>query len=145
FQVVNGQVSPIASGVAQNSFPSLSRDGRFVTFADTDTFRPAQTSPDLYLFDRASGQTRRIIDYTTEALQDGSFATSLPQFSALSPNNLFVALTTQVLITTNNAGSSSTPILGVYRVSDGLQLSVAEFGQGNALDFFRSEHVGISW
>ncbi|MEN1729586.1 MAG: hypothetical protein AAGJ52_14205, partial [Pseudomonadota bacterium] len=35
--------------------------------------------------------------------------------------------------------------LSVIRASDGFDLALAEIGQGNAIDFYQSEFVGIDW
>ncbi len=145
FQLHNGTVTAINTGLATNDFPSLSRDGRFIVISAPDPARPNQTSTDLFLYDRANGTRRHLIDNTTEELQGGAFATINPRFSALSPSNQLVAVNTSILITTNLQGVSTTPKLSVHRVSDGLELSLVELGQGNAIDFFRAEYVGISW
>lgn len=144
-QQQNGTVTQINTGLATNDFPSLSRDGRFIVISAPDPARPNQTSTDLFLFDRANGSIRTLVDNTTEALQGGAFATVNPRFSALSPNNQLVVVNSSILITTNLQGVSVTPKLSVHRVSDGFEISLAELGQGNAIDFFRAEYVGISW
>ena len=145
FQEADGVVTAIPTNLPVDGFASLSRDGRFIALVSPDPAQPAQTSQDLFLFDRTTNQRRTLINNTSENLQSGAIATRFPRFSALSPNNSVVALTTNVVITSNLQGSSVTPMLSVHRTSDGFEFANPEFGQGAALDFFRAEHVGLSW
>lgn len=145
FQAQGGNVTAIPTGLETNQFPALSADGRFITISAPDPARPNQLATDLFLFDRVTGTRTQLVDYTAEQQQDGSFVTPHAHYSALSPNNQLVALNTLLMITTNQQGSNNVPMLTVNRASDGFQLSIAEIGQGNALDFFRSEFIGISW
>ena len=145
FQMQNGNVTALNTGLENNFFPSLSRDGRFVTIAANDPARPFQAATSLFLFDRATGNRTLVVSHSSQQQPDGSFVTPHAQFSALSPNNQLIALHTLLMVTTNLPSSDSTPMLTVNQASDGFQLSLAEIGQGRALDFFRSEYVGISW
>jgi len=145
FQMSNGTVTTVNTNLPTNQFPSLSHDGRFITIASPDPAQPFQPATDLFIFDRANGVRSRIVNYTAETQPDGSIVTPHAQFSALSPSNQLIALNTLLMVTTNQAGSSSFATLTVHRASDGFQLSIAEMGIGNQLDFFRAEFVGISW
>jgi hypothetical protein len=99
----------------------------------------------LWLHDRSNGQTRRLVDNNTVPLNDGGFGLLNPSFSAMAPDNQHVVVTDRRTVTSPISGSSTTTEITVYRTSDGALLSTGEFGFGNALDFYRAEHVGISW
>ncbi len=145
FQMQNGTVTAVNTGLTNNFFPSLSRDGRFITIAANDPARPFQAATSLFLFDRVTGNRSLVVSHSAQQQPDGSFVTPHAQFSALSPNNQLIALHTMLMVTTNLPSSDSFPMLTVNRASDGFQLSLAEMGQGRTLDYFRSEYVGISW
>lgn len=145
FQMQNGNVTPVDTGLATNDFPSLSRDGRFITMAAPNPAQPAQAATDLFIYDRVTGLRRTLVDHSAETLQDGSIVRPEATYSALSPNNQLVVLTTMMNVTTNVQGTSSTPMLTVNRSSDGFQLATAAIGLGDSIDFFRSEFKGISW
>lgn len=145
FEMQNGTVTPINTGLVTNHFPALSRDGRFITIAAPDPAQPNQVATDLFIYDRVEGTRRTLVNYTAAQQPDGSFVTPHAQFSALSPSNQLFVLNTLQMVTTNQSGSNSVPMLTVHQTSDGMQLAIAEIGQGNALDFFRAEYVGIAW
>lgn len=143
FEMQGGVVTPVLTGLTADNFPGLSPDGRFITISSPDPLQPFEPSHDLFVHDRLTGQTRKVVDYATFET-NGNFVTSTPLFSRLSPDNQWIALKT--LVNTSTAqGLSSTPMLTVNRASDGFQVSLVEIGQGNAIDHFRSEYVGIAW
>lgn len=143
FQENNGIVSAIPTGLPTHNFPALSQNGRFITMASRNPAQPNNLATDLFIFDRATNQRRTLVDYSVEAVE-GGFVTPEAAHSALSSNNQLLALHTVMNVTTGQS-SSSNPMLTVHRVTDGFQLSIAAFGFGNALDFFRSEFTGLSW
>ena len=144
FQQSAGSVSPISSGLADNGFPSISRDGRLVIVSGPDPAQPSQPSTDLWLIDRVARSVVKLVNHSSPNLPDGSIATVNPHHSALSLDHLTVVVTDQILIT-SASGNSVTPQLNIYRVSDGFPLDLVEMGRGDFSDLFRSEFVGISW
>jgi hypothetical protein len=141
FEVAGGVVTLIPTGLPSNNFPSLSFDGRFILISGTDPQFPNEVSDDLWAFGRVTRQTRRVINNETTTQPDGSIFFSLPLFSAMSPNNQLIVIATQL----GTSPGGTTRALQVYRASDGFDLALVELGQGNAIDFFRSEFLGISW
>lgn len=138
-----GASTVISTGLSDNVFPSISRDGRLVVVSGPDPLQPAQASTDLWLIDRVVQTRTRIVNHTSTNLPGGAVVTVNPQWSGLAPGNAAVVVTDQIVVT--GPGAGVTPQLNIYRVSDGFPLSLVEIGQGNALDLMRSEFVGIGW
>lgn len=143
FQLRNGSVTPINTGLPQHQFPSLSANGRWVVFSSPDPAQPHETSWDLFAFDRVTGTSRRVHDNVTQE-DNGSFLFFAPLFSGTSADGGLVAFANQVSNTTSQ-GSNSFRHLRVNRLSDGQLASSVEFGNGSALDFYQSEFLGIAW
>ena len=141
FEVSGGVLTSIPTGLPSNNFPSLSLDGRFIWISGPDPQFPNEVSDDLWVFDRLTRQTRKVIDNDTTTQPDGSIFFALPLFSAQSPNNQLVVVATQL----GSSPGGTTRSLMVHRASDGFDLDLVELGQGNAIDFFRAEFLGISW
>lgn len=142
FEVTGGVVTPVPTGLVTNNFPSLSSDGRFISISAPDPQFPDEASDDLWEFDRFTQQTRKVIDSETMTQPDGSIFFSSPLFSALSPDNQLIAVATQLGAV---PGGGLPRTLTVHRASDGFNVSLAEIGNGSAIDFFQSEFLGISW
>src|SRR5690554_3744187 len=91
FQVNNGAVSQVVTGLQDNQFPSISRDGGQLVFSSPDPQRPFEASLDLFAFDRNTRQTRKLVDNQTEELPDGSIHFASPQFSHTSADGSLIA------------------------------------------------------
>lgn len=144
FQQSAGGVTAITSGLSDNGFPSISRDGRLVVVSGPDPAQPAQASTDLWLIDRVAQTRNRIVNHSSTNLSGGAVATINPLYSHLSPDTSVVAVNDAILIT-SPSGNSVTPQLNLYRVSDGFYLDLVEQGRGDFSDLFRAEFIGISW
>ncbi len=145
FEVNNGVVSAIPTGLPNNQFPGLSPSGTRITISSPDPAQPMEASWDLFEFNRDTGQTRRLVNNVTQPLPDGGFIFSQPLFSQTSSDGQLIAWVNQVSSNNPQQQGGSHRLLNVIRASDGLPLSTAEIGQGNALDFYQSEFVGVSW
>jgi len=144
FRVIDGEVSSIQTGLPDPRFPSVSPPGNLLVVSSPDPAQPGEASTDLFAHDLLTGQTRQLVDNVTEEQPDGSFLFASPLFSATEVNGQRVAYVNQ-LSSSSPQGGGSFRQLSVIRASDGFDLALAELGQGNAIDFYQSEFVGIDW
>ena len=144
FRVANGTVTSVPTGLPNPQFPSLSPVGDLLVVSSPDPAQPSEASTDLFAHDLTNGQTRKLVDNQTQQLPDGTFLFASPLFSGTELTGERVAFVNQ-LSSSNPNGSGSVRQLSVIRASDGFNLALAEIGQGNAVDFYQSEFVGISW
>jgi hypothetical protein len=148
FELRNGQVVQLATGFAEHNWPTLSRDGRFVAFSTPDPVEPGLGVPpssDIYLFDRALGVTRRVVDHETIIFSPAEVDSFTPVSAALSPDNQLVAYGVMLTRRQGTANPRSTRELNVARASDGLILSNPTFGRGPVSDAFQAEFAGLAW
>lgn len=143
----NGQVTQVNTGLNEHNFILTSRDDRFITFSSPDPVTNSGVPPssDIYAFDRATGQTRRIVNHTSDGTNPNSVQSFVPLSAALSPDNQLLAYGVQLTIRQGLANPQSTRELNIARASDGLILSNPTFGRGPVSDSFQSEFVGLSW
>ncbi len=144
FRVANGSVTSIQTGLPNPQFPSLSPLGNLLVISSPDPAQPGEASTDLFAHDLTNGQTRKLVDNITQQQPDGTFLFASPLFSGTEVNGQRVAFVNQ-LSNSNPEGGGSVRQLSVIRASDGFNLALAEIGNGNAIDFYQSEFVGISW
>jgi len=144
FRVINGNVTSIQTGLPNPQFPSLSPLGNLLVMSSPDPAQPNEASTDLFAHDLLTGQTRKLVNNVTQPQPDGSFLFASPLFSATEANGQRVAYVNQ-LSSSSPQGGGSFRRLSVIRASDGFDLALAELGQGNAIDFYQSEFVGIDW
>lgn len=144
FRAENGVVAAINTGLPNPQFPSLSPQGNLLVISSPDPAAPNEASTDLFAFDLVTGQTRKLVDNVTETQPDGSNFFASPLFSATETNGQRVAYVNQ-LASSSSQGGGAVRQLSVVRASDGFDLALAEIGQGNAIDFYQSEFVGIDW
>jgi hypothetical protein len=146
FEVTGGVAVQIPTGLTNNTFPSVSQDGRYILISAADPLFPNDPSGDVFVFDRANGQTQKVIDHDTETALNGSIFFRTPLYSALSPNNELIAMATQEA--TSPGGTRR--VLSVYRASDGFPLGNAAEGEVSSPTappsvLFRPEFHGVSW
>jgi len=144
FRVINGNVTSIQTGLPNPQFPSVSPLGNLLVVSSPDPAQPSEASTDLFAHDLLTGQTRKLVNNVTQQQPDGSFLFASPLFSATEVNGQRVAYVNQ-LSSSSPQGGGSFRQLSVIRASDGFDLALAELGQGNAIDFYQSEFVGIDW
>lgn len=148
FQNQNGTVTALPTGFPEHNFPTLSRDNRFIVFSSPDGVEPGLQVPpssDIYLFDRAAGSTRRIVDHQTLIFSPSEVDSFLPITAALSPDNTLLAYGVMLTRRQGLANPRSTRELNIARASDGLILANPTFGRGPVSDSFQAEFVGLSW
>lgn len=144
FRAQNGVVTNINTGLPNPQFPSLSPQGNLLVVSSPDPARPNEASTDLFAHDLLTGQTRKLVDNVTETQPDGSIFFASPLFSGTEANGQRVAYVNQ-LASSSPQGGGAVRQLSVIRATDGFDLALAEIGQGNAIDFYQSEFVGIDW
>lgn len=144
FRVNDGTVTAIQTGLPDPNFPSLSPDGSLLVISSPDPAQPFEASTDLFAHELQTGVTRKLVDNLTQSQDDGSFIFASPLFSATEVNNQRIAFVNQVS-SSHQDGGGSFRFLNVIRASNGENLALAEIGNGNALDYFQSEFVGVSW
>jgi hypothetical protein len=144
FRVDNGVVTAVPTGLPNPQFPSLSPQGNLLVVSSPDPAQPNEASTDLFAHDLLTGLTRKLVNNVTQPQPDGSFLFASPLFSGTEINGQRMAYVNQ-LSNSNPQGGGSIRQLSVVRASDGFDLALAEIGQGNAIDFYQSEFVGISW
>jgi len=144
FRVNDGNVTAIQTGLPNPQFPSLSPPGNLLVISSPDPGAPSEPSTDLFAHDLLTGQTRKLVDNVTQTDSMGNTLTAAPLFSATEVNGQRIAFVNQ-LSSSNPQGGGSFRQLSVIRASDGFNLALAELGQGNAIDFYQSEFVGLDW
>lgn len=148
FQEQNGQVTQIPTGFVEHNFPSISRDNNFIVFSSPDPVTPGLQVPpssDIYIYSRASGQTRRVVDHTTSVASPSEVDSYTPVSAVLSPDDQVIAYGVTLTRREGLANPQSTKELNIARASDGLILANPTFGRGPVSDAFQAEFVGISW
>ncbi|MDA7882103.1 hypothetical protein N9A94_07330, partial [Akkermansiaceae bacterium] len=140
-----GTVQEINTGLASNTHPSLSLDGRFVAISAADPAQPGEASGDLFVLDLATGGRSKVIDYSTQPQPDGSFLFKTPTYSAISPNNQLIALHTILASSNNQQQGGATSVLELFRASDGFYIDLVEIGNGSQTNLLSSEFTGITW
>ena len=146
FEVTGGVAVPIPTQLTNNTYPSVSQDGRYILISAADPQFPNEASGDVFVFDRANGETRKVINHETETAPNGSIFFETPLYSALSPNNELVVVAIQEA--TSPGGTRR--VLSVYRASDGFPLGYAAEGEADsptapASVLYRPEFHGVSW
>lgn len=144
---IGGQVTQINTGFNEHNFISVSSDNLSVTFSSPDPVNSSGVPPssDIYSFNRATKQTRKIVNHTSDGSNPNSVQTYLPLSGVLSPNNQLIAYGVELTIRQGLANPQSTRELNIARASDGFILANPTFGRGPVSDSFRGEFVGISW
>ncbi len=145
FQVSNGTVTGINTGLISNDFASLSPNGTMITISSADPAQPNEASTDLFAYNRVTGQTRRLFNNSTITQPDGSHLFASPMFSGTSADGTLVAFVNVLSSSSNSQGGGSIRQLKVLCASDGFDLGDAELGHGNQTDYFESEFNGIAW
>lgn len=146
-----GAVTRIATGFAEMNYSSLSRNGQFVTFSSPDptgSVNQLLPSSDLYIHDRATGVTNRILDQQSSVLSGPmglETFTLLPESNALSPDGSQVVFSNRVTRRIGTANPQRTNNLSLVPTNgSGVSVTI-EQGNGAAFDFLNSEFIGISW
>lgn len=148
FEVRNGQVTQLSTGLVEHNFPTISRDTRFVAFSSPDPVEPGLGVPpssDIYVYDRALGTTRRVVDHNTIVFSPSEVDSFTPVTAALSPDNQWLAYGVMLTRRQGIANPQSTRELNVARASDGVILSNPTFGRGPVSDAFQAEFTGLAW
>ena len=146
-----GPVTRVNSGFAEMNFASISRDGGSILFSASDPVDPVLQIPpssDLYRFDRATGQTLRLVDQESIIVPNPvarQSAVFTPEFNALSPDGSEVAFTNRVTLLDGNTNPERGRNLSIVRADGSQEGGVIEMGRGKILDDFDSEFVGMSW
>lgn len=146
-----GAVTRVATGFAEMNYSSLSRNGRFVTFSSPDptgSVNQFLPSSDIYIHDRLTGVTNRILDQQTDVLpgQAGPETfTLLPESNALSPDGSLVVFSNRVTRRTGTADPQRSNNLILVPTNGSGASVLVEQGNGESFDFLHSEFVGMSW
>ena len=146
-----GPVTRVNSGFGEMNFASISRDGGSILFSASDPVDPVLLIPpssDLYRFDRATGQTLRLLDQESIIVPNPvarQSAVFTPEFNALSPDGSEVAFTNRVTLLDGNTNPERGRNLSIVRADGSQEGGVIERGRGQILDDFDSEFVGMSW
>lgn len=146
-----GAVTRVVTGFAEMNYTSLSRNGRFVTFSSPDptgSVNQLLPSSDIYIHDRATGVTNRILDQQTQVLpgpMGPETFTLLPETNALSPDGSLVVFSNRVTRRIGTANPQRSNNLNLVPTGGtGVSVTV-EQGNGERFDFLHSEFVGMSW
>lgn len=146
FERINGQTVPINTGLSTHNLPGLSRDGRFVTYGTPDPPEGNGINPssDLYLYDRATGLTNRIVDNFSSF--DGTFQTWNDVLSSqISPDGQLVAYGVAIFRALGGTGGQATNELNIVTTGNGLLVSNPTALRGPSSDAFAAELRGISF
>lgn len=145
FQRSNGQTVQIPTAPSIGLFPSLSRDGRFLTFSRPDlTNNGLNPSSDLIVVDRVAGTQRVFINNNTNTIG----ADFDPLSSQVSPNGQFVAYGLRIGPSFGTELSATTE-LEIADFNTSLVISSPFADRGNQLgptsDVLSAEFRGISF
>lgn len=148
FQASGGAVTQLNTGFVEHNFPQVSRNGALIAFSSPDpVVPPLQVPPssDIYVFERATGQTFRIVNHETLIFNPSEVNSFTPVSAAVSPDNQMLAYGVVLTRRQGTANPRATRELNIARLSDGVILANPTFGRGPVSDDFQSEFVGISW
>ncbi|MCB1097727.1 MAG: hypothetical protein KDN22_19300 [Verrucomicrobiae bacterium] len=144
FEQRGNQTVQINTGHTTHNAMAVSRDGRFVTFADldTDNFGGAVVpSANLFELDRVTGRTRELVDNQSTL---GGFFNIVS--SAVSLDNQFVAVGTEIQLRSGLSSNGSGRVLEIYdRATEVRVADVTAFRGGAVSDSLMMEFAGISW
>ena len=141
----NGQLAQLVTGFSEHNFVTASDDSRFVVFSSPDptTNNGIIPSSDIYVFDRAVGQTRRIVDHNSSFDGFNTFQ-YVPTTAALSPDNGLLAYGVGLTTRQGQANPRRGVTLAVARASDGLILEHPA-GLVPVSDDLAAAYVGLDW
>jgi hypothetical protein len=108
------RVLPVA--LPDAGFPSMSKDGRFMAITAQIPGRPNQQSRNIFLLDMLTAQLRQVTHFE-DVVTGEDFAFNLPWYHSLSPDSGTIAVFSFIRVR-----NGTTPILQLYRVSDGFLL-----------------------
>ncbi len=146
FQEQNGQVSAFPTGFFGHFFPSVSRDNRFIAFSSPDLVMPGVDIPpssEFFLYDRALGQARQIVDHTSAFIPPNSVLSFTA--AALSPNNQLLAYGVVLTRREGLVNPTSTKELNMVNAITGTPLANPTSGRGLVSDEFQGEFARLSW
>ncbi len=146
FERINGASVPINTGLGTHNLPGLSRDGQFVTFSAPDPPQGNGINPssDLYLYDRATRQTSRIVDNFSGF--DGGFQTWNDVLSSqISPDGQFIAYGVSIFRGLGGTAGSNTNELNIVSAANGVIISNPTGARGATSDAFAAEFRGVSF
>lgn len=143
FERVNGQTVQINTGLGTHNLPGLSRDGRFVTFGTPEPVQGNGINPsaDLYLYDRATQQTRLIVDNFSTF--DGAYQIWNDVLSSkTSPNGQVVAYGVAISRALGGTGAQTTNELNIIDTATGLLISNPTSARAQLPMLLRRSFVG---
>lgn len=146
FERINGQTFQINTGLSTHDFLGVSRDGRFATFSTPDVPQGNGIIPssDLYVYDRATRTTRRIVNNFSSF--DGAFQTwNRVLSSKASPGGQVIAYGVAISRALGGTGAQTTNELNIVDAATGLLISNPTGARGPTSDAFAAEFRGISF
>ncbi|CAN5363755.1 hypothetical protein BH23VER1_BH23VER1_20720 [soil metagenome] len=146
FEQRNGQVVQLATGQTSHFFPWISRSGQFISFSAPDpTVFGANPSSDVYVYNRANGQTSRVINNETFVGPGGGSVAVRAISSAVSPGAAFLAYGVAFQSSDGAGGNASGKGLRVVQLSNGLDAGQPLVLGDTPSDSLQAEFIGISW
>lgn len=145
FEQRGSQIVALPSTQNEHYHAWISRSGRFVSFSSPDPTPPgAPPSSDLYVFDRVTQATNRVINYSTGSDGFGGFLTSRPIGSAVSPDGSLLAYGV-VLQGSTGGATAAGRALNVVNLSNGLAAGPILGIKETPSDSLQAEFMGVSW
>ena len=145
----------VAVNLPGPSFPRWSPDGRFLSLSSPTPGRPNKLSWDVFTFDPITGQVTTVVPFQDEVVTrdlptGGTELRSgfvLPLYEVLSPDHTRLAVWqfARVAVTQNGtpSGTSTTPVLQVFRTADGILESTQILNR--QLTGFTTGGDGVDW
>ncbi len=145
----------VALNLPEPVIPKWSPDGKLLALSSSTPGRPNKLSWDIFTLDPTTGKTTSVVAFqdevkTVDLPQGGTelrSGFSLPVYKALSPDQAQIAIWqfVRVAVTQNGTptGTSTTPVLQVYRTADGLLESTQVLNR--QLTGLTTGGVGVDW
>lgn len=144
FEQRGARIVPLPTTQSEHYHPWISRNGRYISFSAPEPTAPgANPSSDLYVYDRSTAQTTRVINNETGPNGVGGSISARAISSAISPDATLMAY--GVVFQNSSAAGPAGRALNVVNLSTGLAASNRLGLVETATDSLQAEFMGISW
>ncbi len=145
FEQRGATVLPLVTGQTEHYHPWISRSGRYISFSAPDpTVLGSIPSSDVYVFDRTTGVTHRVINHSTGVDGLGGSLATRAISSAVSPDHGMLAY---AVVLQGSAGGATAAgrALNVVLLGNGLSVGTGFGVSETPADSLQAEFMGISW
>lgn len=145
FEQRGAVVVPLVTGQTEHYYPWISRSGRYISFSAPDpTVLGSIPSSDVYVFDRTTAVTHRVVNHSTGVDGVGGALATRAISSAVSPDGSMLAYGVVLQGVTGGATAAGWA-LNVVLLGNGLSVGQGFGVSETPADSLQAEFMGISW